>query len=376
MLGGIGALLALIFFIVAHEAGHFLAAKATGMKVTEFFLGFGPRIWSFRRGETEYGIKPIPFGAYVKIVGMSALEEVPPEDRGRTYREKPFWAKTVVVLAGVGANFLIAYLMFFGLALAEGRPVLVDGEPVPTRTVATIVDTTDDGATTAAVAAGIREGDVVVAVDGAPTPDWDAVSAALAARPGQQIDITVERDGTTLDLTTTLGSRTDPQTGEVSGFLGVGPEFERESIGIGTAAVGAGGQVVDGVRFTFISFARLLRLDTITELAGGIAGGEVSNDVRPVSPVGIVQIGAQADELGVANLLYLLAIVNVILGTLNALPLYPLDGGHFAVALYEKVTGREPDIRRLIPLAVMVIGALSLIGIMALLLDILQPIRL
>ena len=133
---------------------------------------------------------------------------------------------------------------------------------------------------------------------------------------------------------------------------------------------------MDAVRFTFESFARLLRLDTLGQLAGGLVGGEVDDEVRPVSLIGIVQIGSQAGELGVTNFLFILALVNVILGTLNALPLYPLDGGHFAVALYERITGRQVDIRRLVPLAVMVIGALTLVGVMALLLDILNPIEL
>ena len=113
MLGGIGGIVAIIFFVTAHEFGHFLAAKAVGIKATEFFFGFGPRVWSFRRGETEYGLKLLPLGGYVRVVGMNPLEEIAPEDRGRTYREKPFWKKSVVVLAGVGMNFLIAYLMFF-----------------------------------------------------------------------------------------------------------------------------------------------------------------------------------------------------------------------------------------------------------------------
>lgn len=368
MVGGLASFVAIILFIVAHEAGHYFAAKATGMKVTEFFLGFGPRIWSFRRGETEYGVKPILFGAYVKVEGMSQLDEVAPEDEARTYRGKPFWAKSLVVLSGVGANFLIAYLMFFGIALSQG-------EAVPTTEVAVVVTEDADGFPTAAVDAGLREGDVIVAVDGVTTSDWDAVSRELAARPGEDIELTVEREGAELVLETTLGTRLAAD-GDERGFLGVGPATVREPIGIGRAAVAGGSQVVDAVGFTFESFARLLRLDTLGQLAGGIVGGEVDDDVRPVSLIGIVQIGSQASELGVTNFLFILALVNVILGTLNALPLYPLDGGHFAVAVYERITGRQVDIRRLVPVAVMVIGALTLVGLMALLLDILNPIEL
>ncbi len=110
MVGGVAAVIAIVFFVTAHEAGHFLAAKAVGMKATQFFFGFGPKIWSIQRGETEYGFKWFPLGGYVRIIGMNPLEEVAPEDMGRTYREKKFWEKSVVVLAGVGTNFLIAFI--------------------------------------------------------------------------------------------------------------------------------------------------------------------------------------------------------------------------------------------------------------------------
>ena len=122
MLGGVAAVIAIVFFVTAHEAGHFLAAKAVGMKATQFFFGFGPKIWSIQRGETEYGFKWFPLGGYVRIIGMNPLEEVAPGDMGRTYREKKFWEKSVVVLAGVGTNFLIAFILFYGIVLAVGVP--------------------------------------------------------------------------------------------------------------------------------------------------------------------------------------------------------------------------------------------------------------
>lgn len=374
MIGGIAAFLAILLFIVAHEAGHYLSAKAFGMKVTEFFIGFGPRLWSFRRGETEYGIKPIPFGAYVKIIGMSADEEIDPADVGRTYRDKPFWQRSVVVLAGVAANFLIAFVMLAGLALAEGRPVLEDGELVPSTVVETVVPTIEDGSPTAAAEAGLRPGDRIVAVDGSAIGEWTALMEALAARPGELVTLGIERDGERIDVEATLGSRLDPETGVIEGFLGVGPGVLRQSVGAGTAAGLAARQIVDSIGFTFVSFGRLLQLDTLGQLVGGIAGGEVPAEVRPVSVVGVVQIGAQADEIGIGNFVFLLAVMNVILGTVNALPLFPLDGGHFAVALYEKVTGRRPNLRALIPVAVAVIGVISLIGLLAIVLDIVNPI--
>ena len=106
--------------VVIHEGSHFVAAKYFGMKATEAFFGFGPRLWSTKRGETEYGIKAIPLGGYVRIVGMNPFEEVAPEDEGRTYRENPFWKKSVVVLAGIASHFVVAAILMYGLTLAYG----------------------------------------------------------------------------------------------------------------------------------------------------------------------------------------------------------------------------------------------------------------
>jgi membrane-associated protease RseP (regulator of RpoE activity) len=376
MIGGTAALVALIGFIVAHEAGHYFAAKATGMKVTEFFIGFGPRIWSFRRGETEYGIKPIPFGAYVKILGMNALEEVPPEDEHRTYRSKPFWAKSFAVLSGVAANFLIALLIFATVAMIEGRPVIVDGEPVVSTEVSTVVESDDAGEPTAAARAGLESGDVIVGVGGVRVDDWEDLRTIIAGTAGEEVTLAVLRDGTEIQLTTTMGSRVDPETGETAGFLGFAPAVATEDISVFEAGWVGMRQIGFAVGFTFEAFGNILRFDSLAQLFGGITGGEIDPEIRPVSPIGIVQIGSQSAEFGVMNLVLLMAFVNVILGTLNALPLYPLDGGHFAVALYEKLTGRTADMRKLVPVALTVIAVIAVIGLLAIVLDIVNPIDL
>ena len=141
MLRGLAAAAAIVLFVTAHEAGHFFAAKATGMKATQFFFGFGPKLWSTQRGETEYGVKLLPLGGYVRIIGMNPLEEVAPADVGRTYREKKFWEKSVVVLAGVGMNFLIAFIIFFGIILANGVP---EAQPVVDEVVPTVLVSDDE----------------------------------------------------------------------------------------------------------------------------------------------------------------------------------------------------------------------------------------
>ncbi|MFO7300316.1 MAG: RIP metalloprotease [Actinomycetes bacterium] len=359
MVGGIAAIVAIIFFVLAHEAGHYLAAKATGMKVTEFFFGFGPKLWSTKKGETEYGFKAVPLGGYVRIVGMNPVEEVPVEDFGRTYREKKFWEKSVVVLAGVGANFLLAFMIFYGLVLANGIPTL---EPV----VASVVE----GA--AAEQAGLQEGDRIVAIGGQEITHWEDVPARMAEIGPNETVITVERDGQRMDITVKLGAREDAPG---VGFLGVSPTIGAIEVGP-REAVGLAGEIVGGaVKQTFVGLGRMVRPDSLLQFLGVLVGDtDVPDEIRPVSPIGIVNIGSQLSN--VAVFLEMMASVNVILGTLNLLPLFPLDGGHFAVALYEKVTGRHANMKALIPIATAVVGFIVFMGLVGIILDIFNPIRL
>jgi len=359
MLGGIAAAVAIIFFVTAHEAGHFLAAKATGMKATEFFFGFGPRLWSTQRGETEYGVKALPLGGYVRIIGMNPLEEVSPEDMGRTYREKNFWEKSVVVLAGVGTNFLIAFLMFWGVFLASGI-----NEPVPA--VSTVVDDTP------AAAAGLMEGDDILAIGGIPVVSWEDATAALAEVGPGPTTLMVERGDEIIYLDATLA---ESENIAGSGFLGVTPEVVNSDIGP-FQAVGMAGQAVwGGIGDTFSSLYEMFRPSSLASYLGVLGGNtDVPDEIRPVSPIGIVSIGSQATDA--TGFVAILAYVNVILATINLLPLFPLDGGHFAVALYEKVSGRDANIRKLMPVAAAVIGALFFLGFVAIILDIVNPISL
>lgn len=360
MLGGIAGAVAIVLFVTAHEAGHFLAAKATGMKATEFFFGFGPKLWSTRRGETEYGFKALPFGGYVRIVGMNPLEEVAAEDMGRTYREKKFWEKSVVVLAGVGMNFLIGFLIFYGVVLANGVP----GEP--TSTVASVVENSP------AADAGIRQGDEIISVGGAPVSNWEDIPEALRAIGPEATTVTVRRGGETITLQAELE---ESETTAGSGFLGIGPTVAIESVGPMEGAGIAGRLVWDGVGDTFKTLYQMFRPSSLAEYFGVLTGDtDVPDEIRPVSPIGIAYIGSQAETVGF--FLGILAYVNVILATINLLPLFPLDGGHFAVALYEKVTGREADIRRLIPIAAAVIGIFAFLGFVAIILDVANPINL
>lgn len=366
MTGAIAMILALILFVVIHEAGHFLAAKASQMKVTEFFVGFGPRVWSFVRGETEYGFKAIPAGGYVRITGMNPFEEVDPADEARTYRGKTLTQKLFVILAGVGANFLVAFLILWGLFVAYGEP---GGGAIPE--VAEVVPDS------AAAAAGLEPGDVLLSVDGVPVDDWDDASAAIAERPGEAVEIAVDRDGTTVVLDATLDAR-EGEDGTEVGFLGFAPVIEVTTTDVGffEGAGLAGAEVGELTMMSYRFLGQLVNPATIGELIGGVGGGEVTTESRPVSIVGLAQIGAQADAIGVANLLYLMASINVILAALNALPILPLDGGHAAIAIYEKVSGRRANLQALAPIAVAVVALFVFIGVLSILLDVTNPIDL
>ncbi len=370
MLGGIFMLAAVVTSVMIHEAGHYFAARATGMKATEFFFGFGPKLWSTTRGETEFGIKAFPLGGYVRIAGMNPLEEVDPADVGRTYREKKFWQKSFVILAGVSLHFVIAYVVIFGAILGFG----IDNPDAPLPEISVVQQTLEDGTTTPAAAAGIKAGDTIVGVDGLAVGGWEEIRAALAARPGASIAITVDRDGELLTLSTALSSVADPDTGAQVGYLGVSPAYERESVSFFNAAGLAGRAFVNITGRTFEALGNLVKPSSLAQLGGAFFGNtDVPNEIRPVSPVGIVRLGTESDfELMVS----LVAMVNIVLGIFNGLPLYPLDGGQFAVAAYERITRREADVRKLAPIAAAVMALVLFLFTVALFLDIVNPITL
>ena len=180
----------LVLTIMLHEFGHYVAAKKSGMKVTEFFLGFGPRIWSYRRGETEYGVKMIPAGGYVRIIGMTNLEEVDPEDEPRTYRQATTGKRLITVLAGIIVNLSIALVLVFGILVLHGP-----------EDVSTKVDSVAKGSP--AAAAGFLSGDRIVAIDGKRIDNWDQVGKIIKPNKGNELTFTVERDGRDVELTAT-----------------------------------------------------------------------------------------------------------------------------------------------------------------------------
>lgn len=373
---------ALIFMIFMHELGHYLTAKWSGMKVTEFFIGFGPRLWSFRRGETEYGLKLIPAGAYVRIIGMSNVEEVPPEDEGRAYRQKSYPRRLSVAVAGSAMHFLMAIALMFGL-------LAVHGESAPLESDRWAVAAVTPGSPADEV--GLEPGDRIVAVDGEAVSGFPEVSERLRPRPGETVALEVVRDGDRTTLRPTLAER-NPVTGDEVGFLGVGPRYDLVRLGPVTAAVEAVKrtgttmwQSVTSLGAFFSPSGITGYLDTISSGADG--GSDESTDsteraadpeARLLSPVGAVRVASQAAEVGLAPVILLLFLINVFVGVFNLVPLLPLDGGHVAVATYERLRSRGgkrhfADVSKLMPLTVGVVGVLVLVGLSALYLDIANP---
>jgi membrane-associated protease RseP (regulator of RpoE activity) len=371
MLGGLMVVVGFIAILMIHEGGHLVAAKSLGMKATKYFLGFGPTLWSFQRGETEYGIKAIPAGGYVRIIGMNSLEEVEPEDEERAYRTQVFWKKSVVVMAGVATHFVIAFILLWVANVLIGSP-----DPnQPQLLVDQVLQETDDGSATAAVLAGIEGGDRIIGIDGISVATWDELTSLLKKRPDQLITMQVERNGGILQLDATLTSRINVDTGEAEGYLGVAPKFRKSRdnpiLGIATAAGGV-------VFYTRQSVVGLWQFVTnFSNFIKAVFGNdEVLDEVRPVSVIGITQFGAASQRFGLNVTLALIAYISIFVGIVNTIPLYPFDGGHFAVALYEKLTGRKPDMRKLLPVGAVVFFLIVFVGVLGIYFDIVRPLDL
>jgi membrane-associated protease RseP (regulator of RpoE activity) len=401
LLGGVGwfvMIAAIVVMIFLHELGHYLTAKWSGMKVTEFFLFFGPKIWSFKRGETEYGIKCIPLGAYVRIIGMSNIDtDVAPEDEPRTYRQQSYPKRVLVASAGSIMHLLQALVLFFlafsVVGVSGGDTWAQDiGGPAAPEDAWTVGDVVADSA---AETVGLQVGDDIVSIDGDTIATFDDVGTAVKPNAGDTVTIVVLRDGKERVVEATLGEN-PKEPG--SGFLGIAPQPPA----MPTYQAPAG----KGLKESFEATADVMGL-TVTGLAGFFTGGvdDFASDVaqgsddpaqattstgssqtvseddanRPLSIFGIARYGAGVVDDGVGEWLILMAIVNISIGLLNMIPLLPLDGGHVAIATYERIRsiGRRrymADVSRLLPITYAVVMFMVMLGVSAIYLDIVDPI--
>lgn len=381
----LAVVLAIVVMVMLHELGHFVTAKAADMKVTEYFLGFGPRLWSLRRGETEYGVKAIPAGGYVRIIGMSSLEEVDPDDEPRTYRQKPFWRRLSVAMAGSVVHFLLALLLLWWAYLMLGVP---SGQQIVIGGLAKI-----DGVANPAQQAGLRAGDVLVSVGGHRVSGVSSVTSAIRPHVGQTIPVVVDRHGKRLTFyVTPVDGRThheqgaSPSSGSapegvIGVDLGVATAFANASPlrTFGSAAAGIGGIGWE----TLVSVGHFFSPAGITSYAHQLSaptGSQASpNADRVESVIGIVRLASQAAHTGLATVLQLLVALNVFIGIFNMIPMLPLDGGHVMIAVYERLRSRRGrpyhvDATKLLPATYAVVVVIMVLGVTAVYLDIVHPL--
>ncbi len=375
--GGLNAVafvLGLVIMIFLHELGHFVTARMTGMKATRFFIGMGPTIVSRTKGETEYGIKAIPAGAFVAISGMNNLDPVPPEDEPRAYKNASYPRRMLVITAGSMMHFLQAILIFVFLYSIIGVP---DGDG---RWEIRELSKLDNGSDAPALAAGLEIGDRIVTIDGQPTDKFDDLRTYVSARPGEQVVLGVERDGRLIESTTTLAA-VPHEEGPDTGFLGVGAEFENKQLSpvVGLQAF------KETALASFTTMGKIFSPSGIRNLGSlmlqgpedvGLDSDEAAE--RPVSLVGIVRIAGD-DQFDWSSRLFFLGSINVFVGIFNLVPLLPLDGGHAAIGTYERIRSTKKrryfvDYAKLMPLTYGVVVVLGFLFISTLWLDVLRPI--
>jgi membrane-associated protease RseP (regulator of RpoE activity) len=424
-LGVVVFLIGVAASIALHEVGHLWPAKRFGVKVTQYFVGFGRTLWSVKRGETEYGLKAIPLGGYVKLVGMlppargadphevrkadtglfsqlisdarhAEYEHVNDDDLDRLFYRKPWWQKLIVMAGGPMVNVAISVVLF---------TVLIAGFGVeePTTTVRAVADCaisdaeagrtcTDADPVTPARKIGLQPGDRIVAFNGRPVETWDEVTRSIRANGDRVATFGIERNGERLEYSVATAviaraSMDDPKKTQKVGFLGVEPTFEPVRHGLPTV-----GRVMWGYTVATVDVIVHLPQRMVDVAKAAVGAPRKANG--PISVVGASRVAGELVTIDdptwrerSVRIIALLASLNLFLALFNFIPLLPLDGGHIAGALWEalrrgwaKVTGRpDPgyvDVARMLPVAYGVGALLLVMGVLLIYADIVNPVRL
>ncbi|GGT39766.1 M50 family metallopeptidase [Streptomyces kurssanovii] len=415
----------LLFSIAWHELGHLSTAKLFGIRVPQYMVGFGPTIWSRHKGETEYGIKAIPMGGYIRMIGMfppgedgriearstspwrgmiedarsAAYEELKPGDETRLFYTRKPWKRVIVMFAGPFMNLVLAVAIFLGVMMTFGSPTQTTEVAGVQKCVIAQSEKRDTCAKSdpesPAFAAGLREGDKIVAFNGKPVDDWATLSTRIRETIGPAT-ITVERGGTEQVLKATLIENTvakKDEDGEVipeefvpAGYLGFAARTEILPLSFGDSVDRMGGMIENGAE------AIVALPSKVPDLWDAAFGDGERKDDSPVGVVGAARISGEVLNLDVpttnivATFLMLLAGFNLSLFLFNMLPLLPLDGGHIAGALWESVRRniakvfRRPDpgpfdVAKLMPVAYVVAGIFICFTLLVLVADIVNPVK-
>ena len=364
--------LAILVSVALHECGHMWVARATGMKVRRYFVGFGPTLWSTMRpnklGSTEYGVKAIPLGGFCDIAGMTSVDTLRPEDEPYAMYKQRTWKRVAVLFAGPAMNFIIGLVLVYGIALVWGLPNLhppttaVVGETSCVKSELTRGELGTCTGTGPAALAGIKAGDVVVKVGATPVATFEDMVTEVRKSSGPTAFV-IERtvDGTTttvdaiVDVATTKRWITPADGGEATGPSDVG------SIGIGAAQFGPthynplsavpGTLAFSGDLAVQLGKSMAAIPSKVGALVHAIGGGERDPET-PISVVGASIIGGDTVDHGLwVAFWFFLAQLNFVLGAINLVPLLPFDGGHIAVAIYEKIRNMFRAIRGVLPAA-------------------------
>jgi membrane-associated protease RseP (regulator of RpoE activity) len=398
VVGVLAFVVALLISVMIHEAGHYLTAKRFGMKVTEFFLGFGARIWSFRRGETEFGIKAIPAGGYCKIVGMAPGEEVAPEDQHRRFLSGTVPQRLIVLGAGSFLHFVLGFILVLILFSGIGtvRALNTVEEVVPCILTQGQSECAPSAPRSPALSAGLLAGDEIISVRsvGAQSEGekmkWGEIVTLIRASANEELIFTIDRSGELLELTIPVASRTID--GQSFGVIGVVNDFGKVRLGPIDGIVESATFVRD---VTTGSFEALIKLPTlIPALIDQTFGGEERDPAGLVGIVGVARTTGEAagsERLDTSDkitfFIVMVAGLNIFVGIFNLLPILPLDGGHMAVAIADGVKRTsarlrkrpmpEPiDVEKLTPLTLVVVVLLLSLTVLLVIADIVNPVRL
>jgi membrane-associated protease RseP (regulator of RpoE activity) len=425
---GLGAV---VFFVLVmasialHEIGHLVPGKIFDVRTTQYFVGFGRTLWSKRIGETEYGFKAVPLGGYVRFVGMyppaqdrpdqvrsartgifqsladsaraAEWETIRPADDGRLFYQKKTWQKLIIMAGGPTMNILLAFIILLGVTATYGvyrsqltvnrvqECIVAVGEPV---------NECAGKPKTPAYLSGIEQGDTIVAFNGQPVTEWEQLSELIRANLDQPAQLSVVRDGQQVQLRqvdtviTGVADRWDPGKRVAAGFFGVEPAVERERGGP-IVVLGDMWTMTEQTAHALVAFPA-----KVYYTAANLITGMPRDIYGPMSIVGASRAAgevASTDQIQaadkVATMFMLLGSVNLFVALFNFIPLLPLDGGHIAGALYEglkrawaRLRGRpDPgyvDTARMLPVAYAVGGLILVSGVVLILADLIDPIRL